>query len=256
MKDWLAWHAGYDDPSSSLSVRLRLVRAHLSRALETAPPGPVRLLSLCAGQGHDVLGVLPGHPRAPEVSVVLVERDSRNAALARRRADQAGLAQVEVREADAALVAGYADALPAGVLLLCGIFGNVNDADIRRTARAAPALCAPGATVIWTRHRRPRCRTARCLPSAPPDFMPYAAPPAPSPTAHRAPRRSRPRPGSAASDHLDGARCRGRPGGRVRPLTGRAALRWRAAVARIGGWRALARWWSRERANNERRARQ
>ena len=161
MQDWLAWHAGYDDPSSSLSMRLRLVRAHLSRALEAAPPGPVRLLSLCAGQGHDVLGVLPGHPRAPEVSVVLVERDPRNAALARRRAEQAGLAQVEVREADAALVAGYADALPAGVLLLCGIFGNVNDADIRRTARAAPALCAPGATVIWTRHRRPPDLTPR-----------------------------------------------------------------------------------------------
>jgi len=154
MKDWLAWHAGYDDPSSSLSVRLRLVREHLSRALEAVPPGPVRLLSLCAGQGHDVLGVLPGHPREPDVSAVLVEQDPRNAALARQRAELAGLAQVEVREADAARVAGYADALPADVLLLCGIFGNVSDPDIRRTAQAAPALCAAGATVIWTRHRR------------------------------------------------------------------------------------------------------
>ena len=154
MKDWLAWHAGYDDPSSSLSVRLRLVREHLSRALEAVPPGPVRLLSLCAGQGHDVLGVLPGHPREPDVSAVLVEQDPRNVALARQRAELAGLAQVEVREADAARVAGYADALPADVLLLCGIFGNVSDPDIRRTAQAAPALCAAGATVIWTRHRR------------------------------------------------------------------------------------------------------
>jgi hypothetical protein len=154
VKDWLAWHAGYDDPSSSLSVRLRLVREHLSRALQAAPPGPVRLLSLCAGQGHDVLGVLLRHPRAPDASAVLVECDPRNAALARRRAERAGLAQVEVREADAARVTGYADALPADVLLLCGIFGNVSDADVRRTARAAPALCAAGATVIWTRHRR------------------------------------------------------------------------------------------------------
>jgi hypothetical protein len=61
---------------------------------------------------------------------------------------------VQVREADAARVANYADALPADVLLLCGIFGNVSDADIERTAQAAPALCAPGATVIWTRNRR------------------------------------------------------------------------------------------------------
>ena len=53
------------------------------------------------------------------------------------------------------MVAGFADALPADVLLLCGIFGNVSDQDIERTARAAPALCRLGATVIWTRHRRP-----------------------------------------------------------------------------------------------------
>lgn len=44
--------------------------------------------------------------------------------------------------------------LPADVLLLCGIFGNVSDDDIRRTVAAAPALCAAGGTIIWTRHRR------------------------------------------------------------------------------------------------------
>ena len=154
MKDWVAWHAAYDDPSSSLSTRLRLVRGHLSRALDRAPAGPVRLVSLCAGQGFDVLGVLPGHRRGPDVSAVLVEADPHNAALARRGAAEAGLARVEVRTADASRVANYADALPADVLLLCGIFGNVSEDDIQRTARASPALCAAHATVIWTRHRR------------------------------------------------------------------------------------------------------
>ncbi len=38
---------------------------------------------------------------------------------------------------------------------MCGIFGNVSPGDIERTVRAAPSLCQPGATVIWTRHRRP-----------------------------------------------------------------------------------------------------
>jgi hypothetical protein len=154
VKDWVAWHAAYDDPESPLSTRLRTVRGHLSGALDAVPPGPVRLVSLCAGQGHDVLGVLPGHPRRPDVSAVLVEANPQNAALARRGAERAGLPQVEVRQADAARVVSYADALPADVLLLCGIFGNVSDEDIERIATAAPALCAPGATVIWTRHRR------------------------------------------------------------------------------------------------------
>src|SRR5215510_11374893 len=99
VKDWLAWHAAYDDPSSSLSTRLRAVRRRLSRALDQAPAAPVRLVSLCAGQGLDVLGVLPGHPRGRDVSAVLVESDPRNAALARRGAAAAGLSQVEVRAA-------------------------------------------------------------------------------------------------------------------------------------------------------------
>jgi len=161
VKDWVAWHAAYDDPSSSLSARLRLVRGYLAAALDAAPAGPVRLVSLCAGQGRDVLGVLPRHPRRAEVSAVLVESDPANAALARQAAARARLARVEVREADASRVAAFADALPADVLLLCGIFGNVSDEDISRTARAAPALCAPGATVLWTRHRRPPDITPR-----------------------------------------------------------------------------------------------
>jgi hypothetical protein len=153
-RDWARWHDGYDDPSSPLSARLAIVRAHLADALTAAPPGPVRLVSLCAGQGRDVLGVLPGHPRRDDVTAVLVEQDPRNARWAAARAARDGLAGVEVREADAGATAGYADALPADVLLLCGIFGNVSDADIGRTVAAAPALCAPGGTVIWTRHRR------------------------------------------------------------------------------------------------------
>jgi hypothetical protein len=161
MKDWVEWHARYDDPGSALSARLRHVQARLSAAIDQAPAGPVRLVSLCAGQGHDVIGVLADHPRRGEVAAVLVEADPRNAALARQRAAEAGLGQVEVRQADASRVGQFADALPASVLLLCGIFGNVSDSDIRRTATAAASLCAPGATVIWTRHRRPPDVTPR-----------------------------------------------------------------------------------------------
>jgi hypothetical protein len=152
--DWVAWHLAYRDPESALSRRLECVGEHLAKAIDDAPAGQVSLVSLCAGQGHDVLGVLPGHRRRDDVRALLVEFDASNAGLARRGAQEAGLAQVQVREADAGAVANYADCLPADVLLLCGIFGNISDAEIERVARAAPAMCAPGATVIWTRHRR------------------------------------------------------------------------------------------------------
>src|SRR5580692_13086958 len=155
MRDWAAWHEAYDDPSSFLNVRLRKVRQGLSEAIGAAPAGPIRLVSLCAGQGRDVIGVLPGHPRRDDVSALLIELDPVNAGVARDSAAAAGLTDVQVREADAGIVAAYADALPADVLMLCGIFGNVSDDDIRQTATAAAAMCAARGTVIWTRHRRP-----------------------------------------------------------------------------------------------------
>ena len=161
MRDWAAWHRGYGDPRSALSARLDRVRLRLSRAIDDAAAGPVRLVSLCAGQGHDVIGVLPGHGRREDVTAVLVESDARNTELARRHAAAAGLTRVQVREADASRVTQFADALPADVLLLCGIFGNVPASDIERTVAAAPGLCAAGGTVIWTRARRPPDLTPR-----------------------------------------------------------------------------------------------
>jgi hypothetical protein len=155
MRDWVEWHRAYDDPSSALSARLECVKARLGEAIDGCPPGPVRLLSLCAGQGRDVIGVLTAHRRRADVRAMLVEYDGHNAEVASRRVAEAGLPQVRIRQADAGQIASFADALPVDLLLLCGIFGNISERDIQRTVHAAPALCAPGATVIWTRHRRP-----------------------------------------------------------------------------------------------------
>jgi hypothetical protein len=41
---------------------------------------------------------------------------------------------------------------PAELPLLCGIFGNVSDEDVRRPVAAVPALLATGGTAIWTRN--------------------------------------------------------------------------------------------------------
>ena len=55
--------------------------------------------------------------------------------------------------ADAGLTDAYVGAVPADVVLACGIFGNSSDADVERTVRSLPQLCAEGGRVIWTRHR-------------------------------------------------------------------------------------------------------
>lgn len=143
-RDWATWHRTYDDPASSLSKRLAVVQRHVRDAVDG---GARRVLSLCAGEGRDVLGVLAGHPAAGEVTGRLVELDPRLAAVARALAPPG----IEVVEADAGDTSCAMGAVPADLLLLCGIFGNVPDADVERTVRAAPSLCAPGATVVWTR---------------------------------------------------------------------------------------------------------
>jgi hypothetical protein len=63
----------------------------------------------------------------------------------------AGLAGLEVLEADAADSDAYVGAAPADVVLACGIFGNITDDEVERTIHFLPSLCAPGAWVIWTR---------------------------------------------------------------------------------------------------------
>lgn len=151
LRDYVHWHDAYDNPTSSLSRRLAVVRAELVRAADGLPPGPIRLVSLCAGQADDVV-VLGGHPRAGDVEGGLVELDPTNAALARSNLAAAGLGRVEVREADAGWSAAVDGLGPAQLLLVCGIFGNISDEDIDTTLRFLPELCAPGAVVLWTRN--------------------------------------------------------------------------------------------------------
>ncbi|HZM80446.1 MAG TPA: class I SAM-dependent methyltransferase family protein [Candidatus Limnocylindrales bacterium] len=151
--DWRSWHDGYDDPGSALARRLRVVQHYIRAALDQAPPGPVNVVSVCAGQGRDLLEVLASHRRRDDVAARLVELDPGNVQVARALAQ--GLPKVDVVQGDAALSDNYAGLVPARIVLLCGVFGNITDEDVERTVAASTQLCAEGGTVIWTRHRNP-----------------------------------------------------------------------------------------------------
>jgi hypothetical protein len=135
---WVRWHRHYDDPSSPLSVRLRIVQAMVADVLSAAAD------------------VLATHPRAVDATALLVELDPVLVAFARERAAAAGVTgNVRIVGGDAALSRWYADDVPADLVLVCGVFGNVSGADISRTIQALPGWCREGSEVIWTRHRRP-----------------------------------------------------------------------------------------------------
>lgn len=149
MSEWVGWHEGYA-PGQPLALRLGVVQGLIRSALDSRPPGPIRVVSMCAGDGRDLLGVLPGHPRRRDLHARLVELDPDLAARGAARAESLS-STIDVVNADASLTSAYTGAVPADMVLVCGVFGNISDDDINRTVAALPSLCAPGATVIWTR---------------------------------------------------------------------------------------------------------
>jgi len=150
-RDWIAWHKRYDGDSQQ-AKRLPFVRRRIAEAISDAPAGPIRLISMCAGDGRDVLGALDGHPRREDVHGRLVEL---NPVIAERAevAVKAAAVALEVLRTDAGSTDAYLGVVPAEVVLVCGVFGNLSLADVERTIRLLPTLCAARATVVWTRTR-------------------------------------------------------------------------------------------------------
>ena len=152
--DWLDWHGRYDDPHTGLPERLTVVQGFIRDVLDRRPGRDIRIVSACAGQGRDLLPVLADQPGRERVRARLIELDPRNAESARAFARNADLDRVEVVTADASETNAYLGAVPADLVLMCGVFGNVSDEDVERTVRLLPGFCAREALVVWTRGRR------------------------------------------------------------------------------------------------------
>jgi hypothetical protein len=139
------------------------VPGHLRAELDHAPAGDVRLISLCAGQGRDVIGGLAGHP-PDDVRARLVELDERNVAVARQAAQAAGLDGVEVLQADAGITDVCVGLAQLGSLSgpCPGRIGTVTLSSRRpgrSHARPAEAEALSGCRVPRRRRRRwPRLR--------------------------------------------------------------------------------------------------
>lgn len=160
--DWQEWHRDYDDRDSSLSRRLAVVQ-RWTRELLTAERPVRRVLSLCAGDGRDLLPLVAELPPERRPEVTLVELDTSLAAAARRRAHDLDV-EATVICADAGATSTWHRVVPVDLLLLCGVFGNIEDADIRTTIAATRSLLTEDGHVVWTRgargdvDRRPQVR--------------------------------------------------------------------------------------------------
>jgi hypothetical protein len=152
--DWREWHGHYDRPGSALARRLVVVRRRISEALAALGERPLRIVSLCAGDGRDLLPEL-AISRDQHHRAVLVEKNEGLAADAKRRVSGLGLDNVVVIVGDAGEPSTFAEHLPVDLLLLCGIFGNISEHEIRVTIAAVPAMLIHGGFVVWTRGKKP-----------------------------------------------------------------------------------------------------
>jgi hypothetical protein len=149
-QDWHRWHDKYDKPGSELADRLRTVQGHIAAAVTAAPSGPLTIVSICGGQGRDLIGALAEHPRRGDVNGRLVELDPDNADAARRGMAAAGLDSIEVVNGDASRSDAYTGLPPADLIVISGLFGHIDDEDHVRTVRFLPQISRPGGRVVWT----------------------------------------------------------------------------------------------------------
>ena len=151
-RDWFEWHDLYQT-EPKLQQRLQIVREYISRAIDASPAGIVRVVSACAGDGRDLLETLSNHPRTKDVRARLVELNLQLAERGRAAVESAGLTKkIEFVNNDATYSSNYTGAVPADIIIVCGIFGNLPDeAELKRLIENLSFLAKTGSFAIWTR---------------------------------------------------------------------------------------------------------
>src|SRR5437868_6105444 len=118
--EWTDWHKQYG-ASLVLLARLRIVREQIRAFLDECSAGPIRIVSIYAGDGRDVIEALSDHPRRGDVTAWLVEIDKPSLERGREVAVAAGIAsQLRFVCADATLAATYRDIAPVDLVIVSG----------------------------------------------------------------------------------------------------------------------------------------
>jgi hypothetical protein len=148
--DWVKWHQLYETEPSRL-VRLKLVQQHLSDCMHYVSAGAFKVVSICAGDGRDIIGALSGHKRRNEARVRLVEINPGLVETGRKAAESAGLAeQIEFSSGDATMSSAYSGIAPADLVIACGVFGNVREQHLSQLVSCLPQLCQTRGYIVWT----------------------------------------------------------------------------------------------------------
>ena len=150
--EWSDWHDAYQDESSELVGRMMTCRSHVTAVVDAAPPGPITVVSICGGQGRELIGALEDHPRKRDVRGRLVELDPGNTEFASQWAAAAGLTNLEIVTGDASVTSSYEGLPPVDLVVISGVFGHIDDEDKYSLIDFARSLCHTNSHVVWTSH--------------------------------------------------------------------------------------------------------
>lgn len=148
---WQSWHENYRN-SLPLRARLEEVSQQVTDAINAIESPRVHVLSLCSGDGRDLLKVLLSGNTNKAVDATLIELDPILVEQGREAFAEHGFSDfVQFRCADATLFSSYQDLPKAELVMVCGVFGNVRANHVERLIFSLKGFCSPGARVVWTR---------------------------------------------------------------------------------------------------------
>ena len=150
--EWSDWHEAYEDESSELVGRMMACRRHVAAVVDAAPPGPVTVVSICGGQGRELIGALEDHARKADVRGRLVELDPANTEFASQWAAAAGLTNLDIVTGDASVASSYEGLPPVDLVVISGVFGHIDEDDRHSLIDFVRTLCHTNGNVVWTSH--------------------------------------------------------------------------------------------------------
>jgi SAM-dependent methyltransferase len=142
----------YTDQHPGFVARLKVTTRMIAESLAAAPEGEIRVLSLCCGDGRDLLGALQDHPRKRDVRALLVDRDASSVQRGQQWAREQGFdGQIEFVHGDAADWTALGAWVPFDVVIISGVFVHLTIEHAQRLVALLPTLCRDGSTVVWNR---------------------------------------------------------------------------------------------------------
>lgn len=150
--DWAEWHKYYGI-SPSLHARLRIVREQIVATITELPAGPIGVVSICGGDGRDLVGALVDQRRRDDVTAWILDTHEESLARGRAAAKDAGLERaLRFVRADATLATSYTGIVPADLVVISRVLGHLRHADVPRLIASLGMLCKPAGCLLWNRH--------------------------------------------------------------------------------------------------------